>query len=314
MKNSTAKKENKKKFSCKQILAICLFVTAFLSCAFLYGLTTSTFSKYVTNIESSLSARTLAFYFESDKLSESGSSYTVSTFNPVSELTIDGDVAIYDDISNVPSGHSYIQFTIKNYSNQFEINEVATDFEIKVQVGDTVETLSAELENASIIASEQTDLTYYLVISENCFSDSDSVSVEISATATSPYSKTLSATYKIGKSTLESVTVSLASDTANTNNIEMTIQTDETGGELFISLPNSLLPDPTSSVYIEKQTEGETVTTYKIVVQAYGVYELNLLKLNPEYIYYMQTDTSGSVDSYIFTWYDTSGTTIGTTA
>ena len=129
-----------------------------------------TLTRYVTQNIKNYIMEANNFFFNSDKLAYGGTSYGINNWSGVSEIEI--------------------QFQLNNHKN----NILTSDADITYTVSVTCN-LSAN--SGTIQRAEKTDNLTLRVNPIRAFNDNESTTVTISATSSSPYVKTLSATFTI---------------------------------------------------------------------------------------------------------------------
>ncbi len=135
-----------------------------------------TLGRYVYNTVLDLFFRTQNFYFESDKLKLGGTNYSLDYWNGVDP---------YEIVVNL---NSYKNNSLRSSS---DISYV-TSFECP----DTV-TCNITKSKGIIYSDSNNDSFTLTVVPKSSFNDGDSVSVSVSSSSTSPYKKTLSASFKL---------------------------------------------------------------------------------------------------------------------
>lgn len=155
----------------KKILLISLIVVT------LFLVFNSSFSKYVSNLVNNLILESKHFYFESSILKDNNKTYSVSNWDGVNAYNLDIDVSSKKD--------------------EFKKTDVDVEYDIDIECPSSV-ICSLSKTNSIIYSSSNTDSYIVTVTPIDNFYAGDSVIVKTSVTSTSPYSKTLSATYIIG--------------------------------------------------------------------------------------------------------------------
>lgn len=165
MKNIRIKKISKSK-KIIIIIFICL----------LFATLSVTFGRYVYNRILDFYFSSKNFYFESDKLTMDGAFYSLDYWNGVDPYTI---------VVNL---------------NSFRNNKLKTDSDItyKVDYDCSSTTLCTSTKDDGVIYSSNNTDNFVVTMTPNTtFNDGDSVTVNITATSTSPYKKELSATFRL---------------------------------------------------------------------------------------------------------------------
>ena len=135
------------------------------------------FGRYIHNILDNYILETKAFYFNSSILSVNGKNYSLTNWDGVNTypLTID----------------------LNNRKNDQRYTKADIAYQISYNCPSTVTCTLSKTEG--IIRSTDTSDTYQLLVTPNQnFHEGDTVTVSTSVTSTSPYQKTMSATYTIG--------------------------------------------------------------------------------------------------------------------
>ena len=138
---------------------------------------TFTLGRYVVvNIKDYI-METNHFFFNSDKLKAGGITYEVNNW---------GGADVFE-----------IQFELNNHKNNILTSEGDIEYSLSLDydANDTICSLSST--SGIIFEEEKTDNFTLTVTPRRVFDDEESVSVTVSATSSSPYVKTLSATYII---------------------------------------------------------------------------------------------------------------------
>ena len=138
---------------------------------------TVVFGRYIKNILNEFILETKAFYFNSYVLSPNGKNYSITNWDGVNSypLTID----------------------VNNRKNSERYTKADILYDISVTCPSTV-TCTLSKTSSIIEPSDETD-NYTITVTPNTnFYEGDTVKVETSVTSSSPYRKTMSATYTIG--------------------------------------------------------------------------------------------------------------------
>ena len=133
-----------------------------------------TFSRYVTQIIKNYIMEANNFFFNSDKLVDGGASYGINNWGGV--------------------GNIEIQFQLNNHKN----NILTSDADIAYTLTTTCDaSVICNLSESSgvIQKAEKTDNFTLTVVPRRAFNDGESITASVSATSSSPYVKTLSATF-----------------------------------------------------------------------------------------------------------------------
>ncbi len=134
------------------------------------------FSRYVTISIKNYLMEANNFFFNSDKLVDGGANYGINNWGG--------------------SGNIEIQFQLNNHKN----NILTSDSDIVYSLSTTCDSsviCSLNANSGTIYKDEKTDNLVLTVNPQRPFNDNESVTVSVSATSSSPYVKTLSATFVI---------------------------------------------------------------------------------------------------------------------
>lgn len=135
-----------------------------------------TFSRYVYDFISYYILESNDFFFNSDKLGEHNIVYGVENW---------GGVGTFE-----------IEFELNNHKNNLLTSVSDIDYELNVTHSEDVQT-SINLVNGTILTDEKTDSYTVVVTPSRVFNTGETVRINIVAKSTSPYVKTLSATFNI---------------------------------------------------------------------------------------------------------------------
>lgn len=166
-----------KKISRRKKIIITFFVVLFIPISI-------TFSKYVYDFINYYIIPAKSFFFSSDKLKVGGVNYGLNNWGGV--------------------GSFEIQFDLNNHKN----NLLTSDLDISYEVNYTCSTdLQCSISSSSgiIYKEELTDTFVLTAVPLRAFNSGESVTINITASSTAPYVKTLSATYTltVGKQGIE---------------------------------------------------------------------------------------------------------------
>ena len=135
-----------------------------------------TFSKYIKKFVDYYILKSNNFFFSSDKLEEGGISYDINNWGGVGQFSI--------------------QFQLNNHKN----NILTSDSDITYNVTATCSedtTCILSQDSGVIYTSEKTHNLTLTVNPERTFDTDETITVTVTASSTSPYEKTLSATFNI---------------------------------------------------------------------------------------------------------------------
>lgn len=136
-----------------------------------------TFGRYVTKNIRNYIMQADNFFFNSDKLVDGGITYEMNNWGGVSNVTI--------------------QFQLNNHKNNIltSVSDIYYHLEVdcdETKVLCTIDELDGVIEHA-----EKTDNFTFDIVPQRAFNDNESVEVVVTAVSSSPYIKTLSATFVI---------------------------------------------------------------------------------------------------------------------
>ena len=136
-----------------------------------------TFSKYVVKKIGDYILEANHFYFNSDKLKENGASYQMNNWSGVSSFNI--------------------QFELNNRKNNILASASDISYNLNITCPSDV-TCTLDSDKSGIIYAAANVKSFNLLITPTkAFKEGESISVGVSASSSSPYIKTLSATYVI---------------------------------------------------------------------------------------------------------------------
>lgn len=139
-----------------------------------------TLSRFVNKLTTNYYLETQKFYFYSDKLTEDNATYTLENWSGVENLSMD--------------------IQLESRKNQYEVAESDISYVISYTCEEGV-ICSISQESGTIYSSSNVDsVTLNLVPTRN-FEDGESTKITVTAKSTSPYTKTIKATFivKVGK-------------------------------------------------------------------------------------------------------------------
>ena len=134
-----------------------------------------TFSKYVIKNIKDYFMEANNFFFNSDKLVSGGITYEINNWGGV---------------SNIP-----IQFELNNHKNNLLTSASDIEYTISLDYDETSISCSLSSNSGVIYKNEKTDNIELIITPLRAFNDNESVQVTIEASSSSPYVKTLSATF-----------------------------------------------------------------------------------------------------------------------
>ena len=217
------------------------------------------FSRYVTQNIKNYIMEANNFFFNSDKLVYGGSTYGINNWGGV--------------------GNIEIQFQLNNHKN----NILTSDADISYTLNTTCDTSSVVCNlNASsgvIQRAEKTDNLTLIVTPRRVFNDNESTTVTVSATSSSPYVKTLSATFVI---------------TVGTRGINYEIADSEGSAYMIFKITNAQ-------------------DTYK-VINAFGSHSVGDLLTSSEYLSLSASDKLNCASALVTLSFDPSEVILDTTS
>lgn len=135
-----------------------------------------TFARYVVKNIKHYLAEANSFFFSSDKLIEDGEVYNISSWGGVNDL--------------------YIQFELNNHKNNILTSDSDIVYSLNVSCSPGI---SCTLDSTSgvIYKAEKTDNFLLTISPQRTLGEKETFEVDVSATSSSPYVKTLSAKFRI---------------------------------------------------------------------------------------------------------------------
>ena len=158
----------------RQNKKISIIVLVSLSLLLLFGLT---YAKYVYNIIDNYILETKGFYFNSSVMNINGKNHSINNWDGVNSYTL------------------LIDVNSKKNDDRYTTADI--DYDITCECPSTVR---CDLSKTSgiIYQDKKTDSFQVIVTPNSAFMEGETVDVKIIATSNSPYTKSLSATYRIG--------------------------------------------------------------------------------------------------------------------
>jgi len=135
-----------------------------------------TFSKYVLEVVSNYIVEAQHFYFNSDKLKSGGVNYQINNWSGVGTFTI--------------------QFTLNDKKNNILHADSDIAYTVSATCGDGA-ICSLDNTSGTIYTTELEDNLVLTVTPTRAFNDNESLTINVTASSTTPYVKTLSATFTI---------------------------------------------------------------------------------------------------------------------
>jgi hypothetical protein len=136
-----------------------------------------TLGRYIMENIRSYIMETNHFFFNSDKLKEGGITYEVNNWGGADNFEI--------------------QFELNNHKNNILTSEGDIEYSVNATCDETSVICNLSSNSGVIYEDEKTDNFHLTVIPRRAFQDEESVTVIVTATSSTPYIKTLSATYVI---------------------------------------------------------------------------------------------------------------------
>ena len=218
-----------------------------------------TFSKYVIQNVKNYIMEANHFFFNSDKLVDGGITYEINNWGGASNIEI--------------------QFELNNHKNNILTSDADITYTLTTNYDSSEVLCTLDSDSGTIQKEEKTDNFNLTVIPQRAFDDNESVTVTVSATSSSPYVKTLSATFVI---------------TVGRRGIDYEI-TDKSNQPYFIfSITNAL-------------------DTYEVVT-AFGDYSVGDIITTNEYLALNQSDRSKCASATITLTFDPSVVVLDTTS
>ncbi len=136
-----------------------------------------TFSRYVIQNVKNYIMQANHFFFNSDKLVDGGITYEINNWGGASNIEI--------------------QFELNNHKNNILTSDADITYTLTTTCDETEVICSLDSNSGTIQKAEKTDQFTLTVVPQRAFDDNESVTVSVSASSSSPYEKTLSATFVI---------------------------------------------------------------------------------------------------------------------
>ncbi len=136
-----------------------------------------TFSRYVTQIIKNYIMEANNFFFNSDKLVDGGTTYGINNWGGV--------------------GNIEFQFQLNNHKNNILTSDADIDYTLTKTCDETSVICNLSASSGTIYKAEKTDNITLTVTPRRPFNNNESITVSVTATSSSPYVKTLSATFVV---------------------------------------------------------------------------------------------------------------------
>ena len=139
-----------------------------------------TLSRYINKLTTNYYLETQKFYFNSDKLTEENPTYTIENWSGVENISMD--------------------IQLESRKNQYEVAEADIEYVVSYTCDDNV-ICSISKQTGTIYSSTNVDTININLVPTKSFEDGESTKINVTATSTAPYTKTISATFiiKVGK-------------------------------------------------------------------------------------------------------------------
>lgn len=216
----------------KILLLICSLLIIVICC-----FTGVSLAKYEWKETENVPIGTKPFYFESDVLALNNPSYTLQT-----------------DLDK-------IVIKLRNYADQLRVSY--TDINYSVSLSKDSVVLQEKNVQGTITTSEKMDLITFDGLSAGTY--------VVSATSSSPYVKTIRATFIIPE--LNNQFSAELNASSSTNMVYVSLTTNDFSGNINIVLPDGLVPDNTNDVF-----DGAVGNSFSISVEKNSSYNLSFLK------------------------------------
>ena len=135
-----------------------------------------TFSRYVIRTVKNYILEANNFFFNSDKLVEGGTSYGINNWGGV--------------------GNIDIQFQLNNHKNNILTSDTDISYTLTTSCDSSV-VCNLSSNSGTIYKAEKTDNLTLTIVPQRAFDDNESFQATVIASSTSPYVKTLSATFTV---------------------------------------------------------------------------------------------------------------------
>lgn len=218
----------------------------------------TTIAKYVREEKSEKIYQAQSFYFYSDLLSDNTNplAYTYETGKDNISIILNNNI---DDLRYSEVDIDYVVTITDTYGN-----------EIKNKNGESVDSKKGTLQNDGISSQqiEFTNLPTGIYI--------------ITAKATSPYTKTLHATFVLSERNQE-ISYQI-NDSINSPVLQLTVLTEDYSGDVVINWPEGIQPDSTNPKFSNVNT-GENAGSTIIYFEPKSEYIFQFFKSQPNSIY-----------------------------
>lgn len=250
----------------KQLLIIVLIVTAL---GIMYS-----FSKYAIQLSSTNIQTAEQFYFESEILKEEGASYELKDWDGASRYTL--------------------EITLKNYADSLRYTKSDIKYEVEgvaVTEGITV-TTSLTADNTTISGTEQGESKFYIYVDPtSAVDEGEYVEFSVTANATSPYAKSLTANFKLfAKSQGNGYEATISEE--NNQYVDLVINTQKENKNITINYDNSKLMLDTTNTAIQDSAiiKGDTTNSININLKSNSEYNIGFIKKNADSTIILGTD------------------------
>lgn len=223
----------------KLLLTICLLLFVIVGCFSGVSL-----AKFAWREVENMPIGTKPFYFESDVLALNNPTYTLQT------------------------NTNKIDIKLKNYADQLRVSYTDIDYQVSLSKDSVV--LQEKNIQGTITTSEKIDNV--------SFTDLSSGTYVVTASSTSPYAKTILATFIIPE--LNSQFTASLNISESSNMVCILLSTNDFSGNLNINIPDGLVVDSTNDVF-----DGATGSSITISVKKNSSYNLSFFKNDGESLY-----------------------------
>lgn len=238
---------------------IIITISLFLLVLFFASPIGTTLTRYITQNIRNYIMEANNFFFNSDKLVYGGTSYGINNWSGVSQIEI--------------------QFQLNNHKNNILTSDADIEYTISTQCDTSSVSCVLTSSSGVIQRAEKTDDISLYVNPLRVFNDNESTTVTVTATSSTPYVKTLSATFTI---------------TVGTRGINYEIT--DTPGSAYLTF---------------KITNAQD--TYK-VISAFGTHQVGDVLTNSEYNALSDTDKAKCASALVTLSFDPSVVILDTTS
>lgn len=242
-----------------------LILLAFV--AFSYIVFTA-FSKYVLQEEKTHIQNAEEFYFASELLKENGAEYRINDWDINQNYNIEIDLKNHEDALRI--NYSDIQYEISITNN----SQDKVDINLSGDVIKTDEIYTGEIEGQAL---NEKILTLSVNKKTDSTIDENGINFEVNFKTTSPYEKSLSATFIITPQKENEAEINLIDEVGN-EYATLTINNIEEERQYKITYNNQKSVIDTTNEKITQITKGETTSEVTINLEAYEVTKIQFIK------------------------------------